>query len=201
MRPFHPRAGARGLTLIEVAVSLAVLLVGILGVMRLQVLGLTADQGARANDQAQALARELAAALSRLDPTQDALLAPNVTSSAPPSDFGNPLDSSGNLQTTNWRDWDDNYLTSTTTGFPSLKVVGVRPDTSLPRDPTDSSQPLYRRRWSVWQLETSNQQSGVRLLALSVVYRERALPNYSVLTRYLQVPNLGAATVNASAYR
>jgi type IV pilus assembly protein PilV len=201
MRRPYTTAGARGLTLIEAMISLSLLLIGILGVMRLQVLGVTDNQGARANGQAQELARELLSALTRLDPSQDALLAPHVTSAAPPSNFGNPLDSSGELATTNWRDWNDSYLTSTTTGFPSLKVVGVQPDTALERDPTDSTKPLYRRRWSVWQLQTSNQQSGVRLIAVSVIYRERTLANARVLTRYLQVPNLGASTVNASAFR
>jgi type IV pilus assembly protein PilV len=169
--------------------------------MRLQVLGITANQGARANDQAQELARELAAALARLDPTQDAVLAPHVVSATPPSGFGNPLDSSGELATTNWRDWDDAYLSSTTPSFPSLKVVGVQPDSTLEKEPTDPSKPVYRRRWSVWQRQTTNQQSAVRVLAISVVYRERSMPNARVLTRYLQVPNLGAATVNAAAYR
>src|SRR5512138_469909 len=114
MRSRHSRAAARGLTLIEAMISLTLLLVGVLGVMRLQVLGVTANQGARANGQAQELARELTAALARLDPTQDALLAPHVTSASPPTDFGNPLDSSGDLATTNWRDWDDAYLAGTT---------------------------------------------------------------------------------------
>jgi prepilin-type N-terminal cleavage/methylation domain-containing protein len=201
MRRPDPRAAARGLTLIEVMVSLAILLVGILGVMKLQIVGITANQGARANGQAQELARELADALSRLDPTQDALLTPHVISAAPPADFGNPLDASGNLATTHWTDWDDAYLSSTTPGFPTLRVVGVQPDSSLENDPIDSSKPLYRRRWSIWQLQTSNQQSGVRLIAVSVVYHERTLTNTLVLTRYVQVPNSGASTVNASAFR
>jgi type IV pilus assembly protein PilV len=192
----------RGVTLIEAMISLSLLLVGMLALMRLQVFGITSNQGARANGQAQELARELSAALVRLDPTQDALLTPTfVASTTPPADFGNPLDSSGNLATPGWRDWNDTYLTSTTPAFPSLKAVGVQPDATLERDPVNSTMPLYRRRWSVWQLASSNQQSGVRLLAISVVYRERTLPNTRVLTRYLQVPNLGASTVNASAFR
>jgi type IV pilus assembly protein PilV len=191
----------RGVTLLEATISLSLLLVGIVGLMRLQVFGITADQGARANNEAQELARELTGALERLDPTLDALLQPHVTSAAPPPGFGEPLDSSGNLASTNWTDWDDTYLIGTTSAFPSLKVVGVRPNAGLERDPGDASKPLYRRRWSVWQLQTSNQQSGVRLLVVSVVYRERTLPNIRRVTRYVQVPNLGASTVNASAYR
>src|SRR5512138_2223695 len=159
------RAGMRGLTLIEAMVSLAILLIGILGLVRLQIVGVTANQGARATGQAQALARELASALARLDPTQDALLRPHVTSAAPPARFGDPLDASLNLVTTNWTTWDDAYLTSTTPAFPALKVTGVRTDASLERDPLDPTRPLYRRRWSVWQIQTANAQSGVRLLA------------------------------------
>ena len=53
----------------------------------------------------------------------------------------------------------------------------------------------------MWQADSANQQSGVRLVAVSVVYRERTMTQPRVVTRYLQVPNLGASTVNASAYR
>lgn len=195
------RAGMRGLTLIEAMISLAILLIGILGLVRLQIVGVTANQGARATGQAQALAKELAAALARLDPTQDALLQANVTSASPPSSFGNPLDASLNLVTTNWRNWDDAYLTGTTSAIPALKVTGVRTDASLERDPLDPTKPAFRRRWSVWQLQTANAQSGVRLLAVSVVWRERTLTRPRSLTLYVQMPNLGASTVNASAYR
>ncbi len=195
------RRGMRGVTLLEGMISLSLLLVGMLGLVRLHALSATSNQGARAAGTAQQLARELAAGLERLDPTTDALLQPNVTSDAPPTGFANPLDSSGNLVTSGWTDWSDAYLTGTTPSFPSNKVVGVRPDTALEQDRLAPGQPLYRRRWAVWQLQTSNQQSGVRLLAVSVVYHERTLPGPRVFTLYVQVPNMGASTVNASAYR
>lgn len=191
----------RGVTLIEAMISLTLLMVGILGMMRLQIYGITSDQGARANGIAQDLAVELAAGLLRLDPSVDSVLAPHVVSATPPAGFGNPLDSSGELATDNWRAWSDAYLTGTTAAIPRLKVVGVRPDSALERDPIDPAQPMYKRRWSVWQVQTSNQTSGVRLMAVSVVYRERSLPRLKTVTRYVQIPNLGASTVNVSAFR
>lgn len=201
MRQPSPTRLSRGLTLLEAMISLSILLVGIIGLMRLQVLGVTSDQGARANGRAQDLARELASALMRLDPTVDAVLQPHVTSAAPPADFGRAIDSGGVMATTNWRPWNDSYLTGTTSGFPSLKVVDVTPDSALERDPSDPSKPVYRRRWSIWQLQTSNAASGVRLVAVSVVYRERTLPRARAVTLYVQIPNAGASTVNASAFR
>ncbi|ABC80406.1 hypothetical protein [Anaeromyxobacter dehalogenans] len=194
-------AGMRGVTLIEAMISLTLLLIGILGMMRLQIVGITSNQGARSNGTAQELARELAAGLERLDPSLDALLVADTISDAPPGGFGDPLDASGNLATSGWRDWDDAYLTGTTSGYPALKVVGVRPDSALESDPADPSKPLYRRRWSIWQVATSNTASGVRLAAVSVVYRERTITRPRVVTLYVQIPNLGASTVNASAYR
>lgn len=199
--PRRPGAGTSGLTLLESMISLSILLVGIVGLMQLQVIGITSDQGARANGRAQDLARELASALLRLDPVTDAVLAPNFTSATPPAGFGKPFDASGNLDTTNWRPWQDAYLTGTTASLPSLKVVGVQPDTALETDPDDASQPLYKRRWSIWQLQTSNALSGVRLVAVSVVYRERAIPRPRVVTLYIQIPNTGASTVNATGFR
>jgi type II secretory pathway pseudopilin PulG len=191
----------RGFSLLEAMIALTLLLVGILGLMQLQLFGITSNQGARANGTAQELARELASALERLDPTRDDLLKPHVTSAAPPSGFGNPLDSSGELATTGWTDWKDDYLTGTTSGHSELKAVGVRPDSALEKDQLDASKPNFRRRWSVWQLQTANQQSGVRLVAVSVVYRERTITRPRVATVYVQIPNLGASTVNAAAYR
>ncbi len=47
---------ARGVTLIEAMVSLAILLVGILGLMHMHVFAVTSDQGARAKGRAQDLA-------------------------------------------------------------------------------------------------------------------------------------------------
>lgn len=198
MRFSHSSRQMHGVSLLEVVIAMALLLIGILGLIRLQVIGITADQGARTAGQAQELARELSAALARLDPTQDDLLKAHAISATPPPSFGNPFSGAEN---TNWWAWKDSYLTSTTPTLPSLKVVGVTPDAALERDPEEPLQPLFRRRWSVWQLQTSNQQSGVKLLAVSVVFRERTISTPRQVTLYMQAPNLGAATVNASAYR
>ena len=46
---------------LEATVSLAILLIGIVGMMQLQIVGVTADAGARSQTQALQMARELAA--------------------------------------------------------------------------------------------------------------------------------------------
>jgi type IV pilus assembly protein PilV len=166
-------------------VSLSLLAVGIIGLMRLQVFGLYADQGARASVRAQELARELTTALLRLDPS-DSLLTPNYTGNVPAT-FAQPLDAS---TSTHW-----------TTYGTSSSLPGVTPTDGIERDPLDSTQPLYVRKWSVWQAATANAASAVKLVAVSVVYHEQNLTRSRAVTLYAQVSNPGAAAVNAAAYR
>jgi len=60
---------------------------------------------------------------------------------------------------------------------------------------------VFARRWSVWQIQTANTTSAVRAIAVSVIYRERTMPQRREVVLYTQVTNPGAAVVNASAYR
>ncbi len=187
------RQGDRGLTLIESMISLAILTIGMLGLMHLQVFGITSNQGGRARTQAAQLARELAAALERLDPL-DPLLNPTLTAPEPAAGTSGPAGFGGLLgATSNSRPWSDTYL--------SGQMTSVTPDSSLERDPENASVPVFARRWSVWQIQTANTTSAVRLVAVSVVYRERTMPQRREVVLYTQVTNPGAAVVNASAYR
>jgi type IV pilus assembly protein PilV len=72
---------------------------------------------------------------------------------------------------------------------------------SLERDPENPSAPVFARRWSVWQIQTQNSTAAVRVIAVSVIYRERTLPQRREVVLYTQVTDPGAALVNASAYR
>ncbi len=192
------RRRERGLTLIESMISLSLLLVGMLGLMYLQVFGITSNQGGRARTRAGQLARELAAAIERLDPL-DSLLNPNLTAPEPaagtmgPAGFGGLLQADGTIRESGSTAWSDTDHSS--------KMTGVTPDSLLERDPENPSAPVFRRRWSVWQIQTANTTSAVRVVAVSVIYRERTLPQRREVVLYTQVANPGAATVNASAYR
>lgn len=185
MRRPIPSRTSRGFSLIESMIALTVLAVGLLALWRVQVFALYSDQGARANVRAQELARELAAALLRLDPS-DARLSPNYTGALPAS-FGQVLDAS---TASNWR----------TLGT-SDTLAGATPTTAIEPDPLAPGQPLFQREWSVWQMDSANTASAIRLVAVSVVYHERELLRPRAVTLWIQVANPGAAAVNAAAYR
>src|SRR5512133_3622807 len=80
----------RGSTLLEAVIALSILLIGIAGTVQLQVLGITASSGARAQTRAYQLARELSAALAEVPPG-DPLLDAHVTVEPPPKEFGHIL--------------------------------------------------------------------------------------------------------------
>ncbi len=66
-RPSKAARRSSGFTLIEVMIALVVLLVGLLGLARLQVVGMQVNQASRAHTVAAQLAQELAGGLQRLD--------------------------------------------------------------------------------------------------------------------------------------
>ncbi len=175
----------RGFSLIECMIALTVLAVGLVALWHVQVFALYSDAGARASVRAQELAHELAAALLRLDQADARLAA--IDTGAMPAHFGQPLDSS---TVGHWR----TYGTGDS-------LPGVTPTASIERDPLDSTQPLFKRMWSVWQLDTANPASAIRLVAIAVVYHEKSLVRPRAVTLWVQVANPGAATINAAAYR
>lgn len=155
---------ARGFTLLEVMIALAVMLVGLLGLMRLQVFGIQANQASRAHSTAVTVARELALGLERLD-FNDPLVAPNGTGATAPSPFGHLLNGT-TLASGAFTTWDD------ATHLP--KLPGVRPDTALEREPDGT--PVFARRWTVWAYQGAAGPVGSKLIAVSVVFHERASP-------------------------
>jgi type IV pilus assembly protein PilV len=141
-----PSNEPRGTTLIEVMVAMSVLLIGLLGMMDLQILGLTSNQGARAQMQATQLAREIASALERLSITDARLAATSA--------FGPLLQANGSQPSS---------------GFTAAAdtLPGVRPDSALE---DQGSGPVYQRRWTV---RDEGADSAVKSVAVSVIYRER----------------------------
>lgn len=187
------RRPERGVTLLEAVISLSLLLVGIVGMMHLQIVGVTADAGARAQTRALQLARELVAGIEKLDPT-DARIAAHHSGAPPPAAFGRLLLPDGTVATSGFTPWDD-----------ATPIAGVTTDATLlareGADPEDGTLPLFQRRWSVWQAETAVLYGGVHLIAVSVTYREKALPGIREVVLLTHVSNQGLSSAFASAYR
>lgn len=185
----------RATTLLEAMVALTILLVGILGTMQLQVVGLSANAGARAQTQATQLARELAAALERLSP-EDPLVAAHFEADAAPPLFGRILVGPDTLTSAGYTAWSDSLVAS----FP-----GVQTDASVRltygSDPIDTALPRFQRRWQAWQMTTAATTAGVRVIAVSVTYREPRLPGLREVVLLTQVSNRGLSSSFAAAYR
>ncbi len=181
------RIPAGGFTLIEVMVALIVLLVGLLGLLRLQVFGAQLNQASRAHTVALELAQELGGGLQRLS-WNDPLVTPpsGAVGSSPPSVFGSLLSaSSGSFQT-----WND--------GNP---VPGVRPDSAITERDADGT-PTYKRRWTVWGYsDATGRPYGGKLIAVSVIFHERATAVPFEVVYYVSQGNAGVAMANAAAYQ
>jgi type IV pilus assembly protein PilV len=188
--PARRRARERGTTILEAMIALVILLVGLLGMARLQIYGMGATQGSRAQTVASELAVELANGLALLAP-DDARL--TGSSSGPPdyaapATFG-PLIPLG-VPSSGVHVYDD--------GSP---VPATRPDALLERDPTDPSQPVYRRRWTVWDQTVTGSGAAAKLVAVSVIWRERSLPNPRELVVYVHSDVRGGFMANLNAFR
>lgn len=187
------RRGPRGVALLEVMVALTILAIGLVGTMRLQILGVTANGGARATTSAGQLATELAAALERVE-FDDARISGAAGASAP-SPFGRLVGSS--TSASHVHTWADSMATATP------PMIGVRLDASLPRDPYDSTRPQYVRRWSVWDYMTAtpNGQAAAKVIAVSVIYKERGNPIERETVVLTHKPNAGLALSLVAGYR
>ena len=180
-----PPRPPRGFTLIEVMVSLAILLVALVGLMHLQIIGISSNGGARMQTQASELAQELAQGLERLQPT-DPRLAPTAGSGSTPTttlgDFGHLVDAVGNVDTSKATAWDD-----------TNPVPGARRASDLPSGyAPDANCAACGRRWTVWGYNASTTSPtaspGALVVAVSVIWREAALPRPREVVVYTTVP-------------
>jgi len=188
--PKKPASPPRGTTILEAMIALSILLIGLLGMAQLQLWGLSSNQGARARTHALEVARELAAALERL-PVDDPRVAANLGGSTLPANFGKVMQVDGSLDPSDFTAWDDGL---------AANLPNVRPDTSFERDREDPSLPAFQRRWSVWA-PTGLAAQYVKLIGVSVVYREQTFARPMEVTLLVQVGNTGAILANAAAYR
>jgi hypothetical protein len=186
-RNAQARRSERGLTLLEALVSLSILLVGMLGLVQLQIYGITANAGARAHTNAVQLARELAAGLARL-PTSDGRLSGAAgTTGEPPAVFGRILQGDGSAAAAHV--YDD-----------TAPIPGTRLDAAIEKDGSSTTTPMYVRRWTVWDSFSSGSGVATKIIAVSVIYRERGSPYPREVVLYTQVANRGLFGANIAAY-
>lgn len=174
------RTRETGATLLEAMIAIAILTVGMLGLMQLQIMGIYSNQGARANTTAAQLGRELLSGLEAL-PTDSGLLSATT-------EFGPLLKADGSALAA--REYTD-----------TTPVAGVRTNASLERDPEDGTVSIYRRRWTVLNYGPPGAEASVRRLAVSVIWRERGLSRPRELVLYGQRSNPGAVLSSAAAFR
>ena len=125
------RAASRGLTLIEVMIALAILLVGLLGMMQFQIVGIRPRRRAGKHTVATELAQELMAGIELL-PFGDPLLADGNIGPTPPTPFGRLV--RGDTLT----------RPAPRVGGPTHRRPGVR-TCEIGADHAE-----YERRWTVW---------------------------------------------------
>ena len=172
MTPLPLRA-ARGASLIEVMVALVVLLIGLLGMLRLHVVGLRANAGGRMHTQAVEIARELVGGIERL-PFTDSRLADSGTGPTHPSTFGWVVQSDGTVASSGVAAWSDGQA-----------IPGVRLSTELPAG--------YTRRWTVWGYRPGTTVvTATRVVAVSVAWKDPAIGRPQEVVLFTQVPNPAA---------
>lgn len=168
---------ARGMTLIEVMIAMAILAIGLLAMWQLHVVGITSNAAARRRTAATAIAAELAQGLERLAFT-DPLLNPMGTAGpTPPTPFGQLVDPSGTI------------LSGATVWSDSTPVPGVRLDTQI-REMSDPNA-QFTRRWTVWSIAQSpGGLVGAKIVAVSVTWIDLpfARPREVVLYNYISNP-------------
>lgn len=175
-----PRRAPRGFSLLEVIVALSVLLIGLLGMMQLQIFGIGANAGGRRHTVATELAQELAAGMERLSFNDPALLPLGSTGPTAPAGFGrlvvgNTLDPSPALE------WSD-----------SSPIPGVRSAAEVGDQ--------YERRWTVWGYSpAAGSPPAVKIVAVSVVYREAGLQVPREVLLYTQIHDPAALAANLAA--
>jgi type IV pilus assembly protein PilV len=174
------RARAAGFTLLEVMIAMAILLVGLLGMMRFQMVGISSNNAGRMQTLATGIALELVSGIERL-PFGDPLLSPTGTSGpTAPSPFGRLL-ADGSTVATGAHAWDD-----------AAPIPGVRLSTEVPS--------AFERRWSVWGFSPSpGALPAVKIVAVSVVWTEPALRYPRELVLYTQLLDAPALVANLPA--
>jgi type IV pilus modification protein PilV len=194
--PRTPIGSPRGFTLIEVTVALAILLIGLLGMLKLQFMGMGANHAARAQTVATQVARELVAGLESV-PLGSPLLTAQGAGATAPTSFG-PLATGPASRATGATPYSD-----------ASPLPGTRTNAQLTAERADMT---FDRRWTVWDYQPDGvAASGVgngaaaKLVAVSVQYTYHqtgpAGSGSGEVVLYLQRANPGVVLGGVAAYR
>jgi hypothetical protein len=170
-------------------IAMAVIAVGLLAMWNLHMVGLTSTAAGRRHTVAMALARELVSGLERL-PFNDPLLDPDYAASgtadgpASGAPFGSLVRGDGTIRTDIKHEWTDG----------STIVPGVRNESET-RERLDALAG-YKRRWTVWAMTSpsapAGTAAGVKLIAVSVTWRDPPFARQREVVLYSQVVNAGS---------
>jgi hypothetical protein len=171
-------------------IAMAVIAVGLLAMWHLHVVGITSNAAGRRHTIATAMARELVSGLERLA-FSDGLISSHTnytaqgTPAGPPASalFGPLVAGDGTIRTGGGvYEWNDS----------TMAVPGVRLDSQM-REQGDSAA-RYERRWTVWELLSpqpgaAGGTAGVKLIAVSVIWRDPPFARPREVVLYTQVAN------------
>lgn len=193
--PCPRRAG--GFSLIEVMIGLAILLVGLVPLLRLQIFGMASNSGARSHMVATQLAQELVSGIERL-PFADPLVAateptgPLSTGGSAPATFKPIVTGTGGIADTGARVWNDS----------TFAVPGVRTDATIKSayGTDDTGGPRFKRRWRVYGYSPApGGVPTVKVVAVSVVWREPSLTRPREVVLYTELHNASALLTGITA--
>jgi hypothetical protein len=162
-------------------VALSILLVGLLGMMHLQVIGISSNNGGRLQTLGTEIAQELVSGLERLPFGDTRLTVTGTAGPTAPTPFGRLV--IGATIASGATQWSD---------ASAVAVPGVRLDTELP--------PGFTRRWTVWGYSPSiGALPAVKIVAVSVTWREPALALPREVVLYTQLADAGSLVSNLPA--
>ncbi len=79
-------------------------------------------------------------------------------------------------------------------------MPGARLDSTLERDPADPTVPIYQRRWTVWNAGVTANGTAAKVIAVSVIYRERTIPTLREVVLYVHSEIRGNFMANINAF-
>jgi prepilin-type N-terminal cleavage/methylation domain-containing protein len=171
---------SRGFSLLELMIALAILMGALVGLLKLQIVGVTSNNAGRMQTVANEAAIELAGALERQAFGDIVLLAPTSTNgpTTPTAGFG-PLVS-----------WTGSIDTSVAHDFTATPVPTVRSDAELG--------PQYKRYWTVWGYSpTAGGTPTVKVISVSVVWTQPGMSRPGEATVLTQLPDPSFVINNA----
>ncbi len=183
--PSAGRRRERGISLIETMIALAILLVGLVPLLRLQIFGMASNSGARSHMIATHLAEELVSGIERLAFADPLVKETEATGPTPPATFLPIVNGLGAVVEAGAHRWNDS-----THAIPSVRTDADLIATYGEEAPGKAR---YERRWRVYGYSPgAGGTATVKIVAVSVVWREPSLPRPREVVLYTELHNPSA---------